>query len=107
MISDGNLKMNTILEITEDVYTFFKEKHPDNIIALQQMEIEDLKVLQHTLGQAIRNEYGLWHSNSLTRNWRESPEDRFMIDGVDHSDDHPDSISNKIILALWKKVNSF
>lgn len=48
----------------------------------------------------IRNQYGLWYDNPLTRNWRENESGRDMRDGVDYSVDHPDNIS----LTIFKKA---
>ena len=48
----------------------------------------------------IRNQYGLWYDNPLTRNWRENESSRDMRDGVDYSVDHPDNIS----LTIFEKA---
>lgn len=47
----------------------------------------------HSLGQSIRNTYGLWQIS-----WE--PE---LRDGVDYSPNHPDQRSMSIIQDVWKK----
>lgn len=44
----------------------------------------------------IRNFYGLWGYSPLTKEWREHPEKRHIVDGVDWSKDHPEQISEEI-----------
>ena len=50
----------------------------------------------HGLGTEIRNEFKLWE-----KKWE--PE---IINGIDVSDDHPDSISMRVIEEAWRKINS-
>lgn len=47
-----------------------------------------------TLGRSIRNEFKLWE-------YMWEPE---IIGGVDHSPDHPDQVSDRIMTALWEKL---
>lgn len=49
----------------------------------------------HTLGQHLRNHFRLWE-----RKWE--PE---IVNGVDRSPDHPDTVSMQVIHNVWKKVN--
>lgn len=48
------------------------------------------------VNRSIRNDYGLWHCNDLTKNWRENESTRDVRDGVDYSHDHPDNVSELI-----------
>lgn len=57
---------------------------------------EGLVGYHHTLGRWIRNEYKLWEIE-----W-----DPMIIDGVDYSPYHPDTVSQTIIEGLWKKIRS-
>lgn len=58
---------------------------------LQCEEEAELIKYHHTLGQSIRNEFGLWGFE-----WE--PE---IVDGVDVSPEHPDAISMEVIATLW------
>jgi hypothetical protein len=81
--------------------------HPDSVTWLQEHTERDARGLHHSLGMGIRNEYGLWDpEHPLTTNWAKNPESHDMRDGVDHSKDHPDAVSNEIIAALWRKHNT-
>ena len=52
----------------------------------------DLITVHESLGRNIRNEFNLWQNK-----WE--PE---IINGVDHSDEHPDAISMKVITQVWR-----
>jgi hypothetical protein len=49
--------------------------------------------LHFTLGRYIRNTYGLW----------EIKHEPVIENGVDVSENHPDSISMRIIEAIWQE----
>ena len=53
---------------------------------------ENLIRYHHTLGTAIRNEFHLWQFG-----WE--PE---IVNGIDMSQNHPDAISQRIIVDVWK-----
>jgi hypothetical protein len=74
---------------------------------LQSLSPEDLVFIASgqpdfgSVGRHIRNDYGLWDpAHPLTRTWHSSPAGRLIIDGVDHSPDHPDNVSGAIIQKL-------
>lgn len=54
---------------------------------------DDLIVYHHGLGRQIRNEFKLWE-----REWEPK-----LINNVDHSEDHPDAVSMRIIEEVWQK----
>jgi hypothetical protein len=57
------------------------------------------------LGRWIRNFYGLWRDNELTKRWREEgPND--LRDGIDYSEDHPDNVSAKILDELFLELKA-
>jgi len=62
-----------------------------------KMALDEMRYGHHHLGRWIRNTYGLWHDNPLTEKWRTDPSSHVMVDGVDHSEDHPDNLSGRII----------
>ena len=53
----------------------------------------DLIQFHDSLGRSIRNEFELW-----SEPW--TPE---LVNGIDYSPDHPDTISMKIIKEVWKR----
>lgn len=55
----------------------------------------------------IRNRYGLWDANPLTAKWRDNPDTRVMIDGVDHSYYHPDAVSARIFKFMQKHLSFY
>ena len=57
---------------------------------------KDLPAYHHTLGQKIRNHFGLWQHE-----W--TPH---LIDAVDHATEHPDNISGRVIEAVWEGANN-
>ena len=57
---------------------------------------EDLISFHHTLGQDIRNSFGLWNCT-----WY--PE---IVDGVDMSPEHPDAVSMTVIEEVWSVINA-
>lgn len=54
-----------------------------------------LVAYHHTLGRKIRNEFKLWDCA-----W--TPD---VQNGVDHSTDHPDAVSMRIIEAVWSRAH--
>jgi hypothetical protein len=91
-------------QIVEDL---FSNLHPDSVTWLQEHTEDEARGLHHSLGMGIRNEYGLWdQTHPLTGNYLTKPETRDVRDGVDWSKDHPDSVSNEIIAAIWHKANT-
>lgn len=82
--------------IIEDLQREVRDLWPDDQIAefyTMEWGKDSLISLHHSFGRYIRNKYKLWEVE-----WE--PE---LIDGVDHSPNHPDSISMTIIEELWKR----
>lgn len=51
--------------------------------------------------RAIRNDYGLWEfDHPLTQHWHMHPECRNIVDGIDHSEHHPDNVSAEILMEV-------
>lgn len=55
---------------------------------------DNLHRYHDSLGRAIRNEFKLWETH-----W--TPE---IVNGVDHSKDHPDSVSMQVIEQVWMRM---
>jgi hypothetical protein len=53
---------------------------------------EKLYHYNDSVGREIRNEFKLWD-----REWKP-----IMKNGVDHSEDHPDQISMRVIEGIWE-----
>ena len=50
------------------------------------------------VGRSIRNDYGLWEfDHPLTQHWHQNPDCRNIVNGIDHSEDHPDNVSAEIL----------
>lgn len=77
-----------------------------DVAVLTSLKRDELTQLHHWYGQALRNEYQLWHTSPLTKRWREDPSSRDIRQGIDYSDDHPDSVSMKLIEAIWDRLNA-
>lgn len=91
----------TELEIIEDLQ---QHLHKDDKLYLARMEKADLGILHHFFGRQIRNNYGLWQDNPITETWRTDESSHKIIDGIDHSEDHPDAVSMRIIEKLWLRL---
>lgn len=63
---------------------------------IKNLPFEDLVKLHHTLGQNIRNEFKLWFYNWIPV---------IKSDGADHSPNHPDAISMKVIECIHMILN--
>jgi len=84
------------------------ELDKESLNALRELKTEDdVMILHHSWGMAIRNEFGLWRpDHPLTQHWHEHPEDHDVRDGCDYSNDHPDAVSCEIMRGVWRKVNA-
>lgn len=71
---------------------------------LANMDQASLVTLHHGFGTWIRNSFDLWHGNPITEQWRTNEAGRNLINGVDHSLDHPDAVSMRIITALHARI---
>lgn len=88
-------------EIVEHLYSNLDSR---DLIEIQGRTESDMRALHHSFGRWIRNTYGLWDStHPLTTQWHTDASSHNIIEGVDHSDDHPDAVSNDILAALWRK----
>ena len=50
------------------------------------------------LGHLIRSRYGLWHTNPLTKTWRDGA--KRLLSGVDYTANQPDNLSDRIARYL-------
>lgn len=87
--------MNTTEQsIAEDICNNLSE---DDATLLSQTPFDECIQFHHTVGQWIRNNYKLWDKDWIPV---------FDDDGIDHSPDHPDAVSQRIIERVWKQVNN-
>lgn len=58
--------------------------------------LEQVTSRHASLGTQIRNEFKLWEYY-----WEKN-----IVEGVDHSPEHPDAVSERVIKELWIKVQN-
>lgn len=61
----------------------------------------DMGAFHHTMGMALRNEFGLWKAKCP---WTDSVE--CLINGVDYNPFHPDAVSGRILEAVWCRAQN-
>lgn len=93
----------TLEQIVDDL---LKNLHASDRDYISGLTRDQLGTLHHGFGTHIRNEYLLWHESPLTEKWRTNEAGRDIRDGVDHSADHPDSVSMQVIEKLWERLKS-
>lgn len=85
----------------------FDQMDVNSVSELRQVPEDELPLYHHSWGQSIRNECGLWDpEHPLTTRWHKFPDERDIRDGVDYSEDHPDSVSMKIMQHIHKKATA-
>jgi hypothetical protein len=78
--------------MVDTVTTWFDDMPKNDQESFLALCEQDLITLHHTLGRSIRNEFHLWDNK-----W-----EPVIINNVDHSEEHPDSISMRIITEVWR-----
>lgn len=73
-----------------------KRMKSEDIEWVKMMPKENLISLHHSLGRYIRNMYKLWEHK-----WEPK-----IINGVDCAENHPDSISQRLIEEFHKRLNN-
>lgn len=84
-------KVNTLKEVLD---TILAEMHSTNKEYIRKVKEEDLIQFHHNLGRHIRNKFLLWDGNIILA------KDMGVAPGT-----HADEVSQKIIEALWKRLN--
>lgn len=99
--------LNTINEIVDD---FYPKLSPEDISEIRKTDRDHIFKWHHTVGMYIRNNYELWNENHpLTKEWHFDSENNFnkyVVDGIDYHPNHPDEVSNRILEAIWLRVNT-
>lgn len=96
--------LHSVSAIADDI---FDQLDATSLEALRSTPVADLAQFHHTWGRGIRNHYGLWKDDHpLTTNWHKNEDGRKIINGVDHSDDHPDAVSMQIMKRVHQKANA-
>ena len=80
--------------MAEEIVEWFYEGPGRSYVEFLKLEEDELVQCHHGLGRHIRNHFKLWEYE-----W--TPEKK---DGVDHSPEHPDSISMEVIKEAWKRM---
>jgi hypothetical protein len=78
-----------------------------DIESLKPMDRSDMIMFHNTVGMDIRNEYELWHEdNPMTAQWAKDQGDNpYLVDGIDHHPNHPDTVSMNILRAIWDSID--
>lgn len=97
--------MNTIREIVKDLVENKLDAQDQEYFG--NMTLNQLRSTHRDLGMFIRNHYGLWVDSPLTKSWRENESTRDIREGIDYSSDHPDAVSEQIIVDLHKFLQSY
>jgi len=82
-------------EMVDEVFSWLEGEGIEVIAKFTDEQKGDLVAYHHTLGRNIRNTFELWKLE-----WEPN-----IIDGVDHSPNHPDEISMRVIEAVWERAN--
>ena len=82
----------TVATMVEEVRGWLAGASTEEHESFVTTKLEDLGQYHHTVGESIRNRFGLWEQE-----W--TP---LMKDGVDHSPDHPDQVSMEVIEEVWE-----
>ena len=88
--------MYEINEMVEIVENWIRKETEENKKEFLNTPKEKLVKYHTTLGRTIRNKFKLWDTS-----W--NPD---MQNGVDHSPDHPDQVSLRVIEEVWKRLNN-
>lgn len=81
----------------------------EDIEAIKTLKRDEMIRFHHTVGQFIRNEYGLWKDdNPLTSLWvidsAAGNTEYIDKDDVDCHPCHPDEVSHQILLSVWDEI---
>jgi hypothetical protein len=83
-----------IKDMADEVIEWFRNSTLRQQQEFLTTDFENLVVFHHNLGEMIRNHFNLWHYE-----WEAK-----IVNGVDMSPEHPDTISMKVIEEVWRRV---
>ena len=86
--------MPSIGDMVDEVCQWAMDGHPDELKLFLGTPKNELVKFHHCLGRNIRNHFHLW----------KYPWEPNLIHGVDHSPDHPDQISMKVIEEVHDRL---
>ena len=92
MILDNAAFEEILTDLRKDILEVWSDEDKTKFFLTEYNE-DFLYQYHHSLGMYIRNKYHLWSIK-----W-----EPVLIEGVDHSEYHPDNISMTIIKELWKR----
>lgn len=88
--------MHEFQDMVSLVQGWFRKENEETKKEFLNTPKEKLVMYHTTLGRSIRNEFKLWE-----REWATD-----IREGVDHSPDHPDQISMRVIETVWERLQS-
>lgn len=95
----------TIDSIADDFISNLLEEEKQRGMKMTKGE---MRGLHFYLGREIRNYYKLWDkAHPLTKQWfddNESKSNKHIKGGVDYHPNHPDEVSDKILICIWEKL---
>lgn len=91
------LPVPDIKYMVDHVLRKLEQSKPRFVNEFKTTKFEDLVIYHHTIGEDIRAEFKLWVYPWIP-----------MIgkDGVDHSPNHPDAISMRVIEEVWRQIKN-
>jgi len=81
-------------DMVETLTEWFDTSPEDNKKHFLKLSHEQLVVYHHTIGRSLRNKFKLW----------ENPWKPDLINGIDHSKNHPDSLSMRAIERFHEQL---
>jgi len=85
----------SIKEMVNVVIGWFNQSSIKQQMEFSTTRFEHLAIYHDNLGRNIRNYFNLWHY----------PWDKKVIEGVDTSTEHPDTVSMRVIEEVWRQLN--
>lgn len=86
----------SIAEMADEVLGWYTNTPIRMQQEFESTNFDKLVIYHSTLGRSIRNHFKLWQYN-----W-----DKKIVDGIDLSPEHPDTVSMKVIEEVWRRVNN-
>lgn len=94
------LRFMTEDEIVEDIVAEIKRAGSEAVQAWKGAKFDELIRLHHSVGQNIRNQFGLWEEDNPNVKHNPEPNEHGIVDDPLF----PDQVSQRIIERVWKVI---